>query len=86
MISMDEARQRVDRRLEVLYEETFEITDVGLVCSGTDVLGPELADEVQKACIETMRWIGRGDKPGSTVNGMLVRMFWLGYEHGREAD
>lgn len=83
---MAEARDRTDKRLDVLAEQTFKVADIGLVCSGTDVRGPELAQEIQAACTEALAYIDKGDDVLSTLNGMLVRTFWLGFEYGKAEE
>jgi hypothetical protein len=87
---MDEARERVDRRLGVLVGDAghgrARLDDVALVCPGTDVRGPELEDELNRCRAELVMGLARGDDLGELVNGLLFRTFWLGFECGRAAE
>lgn len=87
MISMDEARDAVDERLLRLGEDDEALVrDVGLLCCGTDVRGPELAYELNRTHMEFVAYVARGDDVGAVLNGILNRIFWLGYALGFGAE
>lgn len=102
MITMAEGRLLVDVRLDRLEavrcasDGTAPIESLALLCSGTDVRGPELETEIKGETLELLKLLSHGvcDCEGSeppTFNcssptlaaGLLTRMFWLGFELGR---
>jgi hypothetical protein len=100
MITLDEGRRRVDTRLDRLLpvthdeDRTAPIESVALLCSGTDVHGPELRRELARATTELVELLEAGvcdcrpEHPQLTcaspvlIAGVLTRTFWLGYAMG----
>lgn len=88
MITLEEAREAVNRRLGVLVGGKRDVRDCALVCSGTDVHGPDLAREIHEGRLQfaLMADFNDPDNVGSAVNGIMHRIFWLGFEYGKAED
>ena len=104
MITMEQGRRDVDVRLERLRPVTCDedgtagIESVALLCAGTDVIGPELEQELKSATTELVRLLEAGvcdcepEHPRLTcaspvlIAGVLTRTFWLGYAMGHAGE
>lgn len=84
MITMAEAEERVNKRHEPLMLRHMDREEmVRLSCAGTGVDGGELSKRILEDLEDMAKlWQQVG---GGIVGGVLLRMFWLGYELG-EAD
>jgi hypothetical protein len=99
---MDEARTRTDLRINRLRavpqasDGTVGMDTISMTCSGTDVRGPELEDEITRCVREARQLLEsavcecEGVEPPllncasePILAGILARTFWLGYEIGK---
>jgi hypothetical protein len=88
VITMEQAEAAVNKRLDGLVpegedERNAPITDAALLCSGTNILGPELVERLTADTLETIVRIAATDDIQCAVAGALNRIFWLGYAYGK---
>lgn len=69
-------------------EQVVQVQDVvGGMCVGTDVRGPQLADELIRVTRGAMVRLADDAEPiEGTIMGALARIFWMGYAHGEAAE
>ena len=86
-MTFEEAQQRVEDRLNRIERRTDMRDAVPLLCVGTDVRGPLLAEHLRETTEDIIDLCGDPEnKVPMVLNGMLVRTFWLGYEFGRTEE
>ena len=86
MLTMEEACERVNARIQPVCDGYRDASDATLLCAGTDVPGPALVQQIKMDMAQFA--LAEGDEVAlvAAMFGLLVRTFWLGYVFGEEAE
>ena len=88
-MTFDEAAALVETRMDRLGApgEPISLSHYApMLCIGTDVPGPALAQQVREDAIQMIGVLQQTGEVAGTLNGFLIRTFWLGYEFGRSEE